>query len=430
MIYFSFILFVVFIFIGVPIAFVLGFVGFTGLGLQINWSMALAQLKTVGFSATSEYTLAVIPLFILMGNFAAASGVSNESYDSARKWFGNIPGSLAISTNISAAFFGAISGSTMASASLFTKISYPEMLRSSYDKRLALGCISAAGALACMIPPSILIVLYGIITGESIGKMLIGAIIPGSLSAVIYALGIYMVSKIYPEVAPLIPYKASWKEKFQSLQGLWPILLLFSLVMGGIYLGWFTPSEAAGVGAFGAFLIGIFRKRLSWSDIWRSIIEAGVLNSALLIIIVGGTLYSFLLSVSGIVDSFTGAISGLALPPMVILLFLLGMYLVLGAMIDPISMMIITMPMVHPLAIKLGFDPIWFGVFIAKMCEIAVLTPPLGMNLYAVKLAAGSEVELSDIMKGTAYFLGLEAICVALIIIFPQLVTFLPNLMD
>ena len=430
MVYLTFIPFIALILIGVPIAFVLGFFGIIGLGLEISWGMAWGQLKTVAFSATAEYTLAVIPLFILMGNFASGSGVSAEAYNSARKWFGNIPGSLAIATNISAAFFGAISGSTMASASLFTKLSYPEMVKASYDKRLALGCIAAAGALACMIPPSILIVLYGIITGESIGELLIAGIIPGSLSAVIYAIGIYLVTKKMPTLAPLIHYKASWKEKFSSLKGLWPILALFALVMGGIYLGWFTPSEAAGVGAFGAFVIGLLRRRLSGKVIWTSIMDAGILSSALLIIIVCGTLYSFLLSASGVVDSIIGVIGRWDVYPTIILLLLLVMYLVLGAMIDPISMMIITMPIVYPLAMKLGFDPIWFGIFIVKMCEVAVLTPPLGMNLYAVKLAAEGNVDLGQIIHGTAFFLALESICITLLIIFPQIVTFLPNMMQ
>lgn len=415
--------------VGVPIAFALGVVGFVGLGLTLNWTVAVAQLKCLVYEATASYTIAVIPLFVLMGNFAVISGISSELYESATKWFGKFPGGLAISTTVAAALFGACSGSTMASASIFTKISLPEMAKYKYDNRLSCGAICSAGALACMIPPSLLMILYGIIVAESIGKLLIAGILPGILTVGVYIIGIFVVVKLRPAWAPRIPQKFSLKDKLYSLKKIYSISALFVLVIGGIYLGWFTPSQGGAIGAFGAFIIALIRRKLTRKLLWGALLESGILTTALLVIIIFGTLFSYLISTSGVIDLFAAFINELAVPRFVILLMFLMVYLVLGCMIDPVSMLIITLPVLYPVFMKLGYDSIWFGIIVISMLEIAVVTPPLGMNMYAVKAAGGDNVELGEIFSGVGIFLIMNLVVLAALIIFPSICTFLPNLM-
>jgi tripartite ATP-independent transporter DctM subunit len=427
--YISFFILIGFIFLGIPIAFSLGFLGFIGMGFMVGWDIALSQLKNVCFSETNSYVLSVVPMFVLMGNFAAAGGMSSEIFESAKKWFGRMPGGLAIGTTMSCAGFGAISGSTMASASLFTRLALPEMLKAGYDARLASGCIAAAGGLACLIPPSLLVIFYAIISGTSIGKLLIAGIMPGVITALFYSISISLVCKKYPHLASKVRRKYTLKEKVISLKGLWSVFLVFMLVIGGIYLGWFTPTEAGSIGALSTLLIGIINKKLTWKSFKESIITAGVLTAALSIIIVFGNLYSTFLTLSGVVESIPEYLLNLGVSNSLVLLGLLIMYLFLGCIIDPPSMIIITTPIVYPIAQSFGYDPVWFGIIVVMMCEIAVKTPPLGMNLYAVKLA-GQEIniELKDIIQGTIFFVFVDFVVIFLLVMFPSVMMFLPNL--
>lgn len=294
--------------LGVPVAFALGFVAFLGLVDTLNYTAAISQLKTILFGATNSYALSCVPMFILMGELSFQAGISTDLFKAANKWVGRLPGGLAIATNFACAVFGACSGSTIASASVFTKIALPEMLAKGYDKRLSTGAIASAGALACMIPPSILMVIYGLITSQPINKLLVAGSVPGAMTALAYGLGIYLVAKTFPHlVAPVDADKVPLIEKLKSLTGVLPIGFLFVLVMGGLFLGWFTSTSTA-AGAIGS---------------------AG----ALLIIITFGNLFSFVLSSSGAIDSFVEFILGLNISPTLVLLLIIGLYLMVGCMV-------------------------------------------------------------------------------------------------
>ena len=417
--------------IGVPVAFTLGLVGFIGLTNTLSWTAACAFIKTILFGATNSYALSCVPMFILMGELSFQAGISTDLFRAANKWVGRLPGGLAIATNFACAIFGACSGSTIASASVFTKIALPEMIEKGYDKRLSTGAIASAGALACMIPPSILMVIYGLITSQPINKLLVAGSVPGLMTAMAYGIGIYAIAKLFPHmVPPLEPEKISIMEKLRSLKGVLPIAFLFLLVMGGLFLGWFTSTAAGAIGSTGALLVLILRKRFTWSVFYQSLVQTGMLSCALLIIITFGNLFSFVLSSSGAIDAFTEFIVGLNISPTMVLLLIIGLYIMVGCMVDPVSMLIITLPAVMPVAEAMGFHPIWFGIIVITMLEVGVITPPVGMNVYTVKAVAGSSVTTGEIFSGVSFFLMLQAIVLTIIIAFPIVVTYLPSLMD
>jgi tripartite ATP-independent transporter DctM subunit len=417
--------------LGVPVAFALGFVAFLGLIDTLNYTAATSQLKTILFGATNSYALSCVPMFILMGELSFQAGISTDLFKAANKWVGRLPGGLAIATNFACAVFGACSGSTIASASVFTKIALPEMLEKGYDKRLSTGAIASAGALACMIPPSILMVIYGLITSQPINKLLVAGSVPGAMTALAYGLGIYLVAKTFPHlVAPVDAAKIPLMEKLKSLTGVLPIGFLFVLVMGGLFLGWFTSTAAGAIGSAGALLILVLRGRFTWPVFYRTLVQTGILSCALLIIITFGNLFSFVLSSSGAIDSFVEFILGLNISPTLVLLLIIGLYLMVGCMVDPVSMLIITLPAVMPVAEAMGFDPIWFGIIVITMLEVGVITPPVGMNAYTVKAVAGDSVTIGQIFSGISFFLLLQAVVLAIIISFPITVTYLPSLME
>ena len=427
---FWFIPLMVCVLLGVPVAFSLGIVGFIGLIDTLNFTAACAQIKTILFGATNSYALSCVPMFILMGELSFQAGISTDLFKAANKWVGRLPGGLAIATNFACAVFGACSGSTIASASVFTKIALPEMLEKGYDKRLSTGAIASAGALACMIPPSILMVIYGLITSQPINKLLVAGSVPGFMTAAAYGMGIFLVAKLLPHlVPPLSEERVSWVEKFQSLKGVLPIAFLFLLVMGGLFLGWFTSTAAGAIGSAGALLVLILRRRFTWKVFFQTLEQTGILSCSLLIIITFGNLFSFVLSSSGGIDTFVNFITGLNISPVAVLLLIICLYLMIGCMVDPVSMLIITLPAVMPVAEAIGYNPIWFGIIVITMLEVGVITPPVGMNAYTVKAVAGDSVTTGQIFSGISYFLFLQAIVLAIIIAFPAIVTYLPDLM-
>ena len=416
--------------LGVPVAIALGIVGFVGLIDTLNFTAACSQIKVILFGATNSYALSCVPMFILMGELSFQAGISTDLFQAANKWVGRLPGGLAIATNFACAAFGACSGSTIASSSVFTKIALPEMLEKGYDKRLSTGAIASAGALACMIPPSILMVIYGLITSQPINKLLVAGFVPGLMTASAYGFGIFLAAKVFPSLVPALPdEKISWTEKFQSLKGILPIVFLFALVMGGLFLGWFTSTAAGAIGSAGALFILILRRRFTWNVFFKTLEQTGVLSCSLLIIITFGNLFSFVLSSSGAIDNFTAFVTGLQISPLAVLLMIIALYMVIGCMVDPVSMLIITLPAVMPVAEAMGYDPIWFGIIVITMLEVGVITPPVGMNAYTVKAVAGDTVTTGEIFTGISYFLFLQAIVLAIIIAFPSIVTFLPALM-
>jgi C4-dicarboxylate transporter, DctM subunit len=419
------------IFIGLPVAFSLGILGFLGLVINLNWNAASSQFTTILFGATNSYPLSCIPMFILMGELCYLAGITDDIFKAANVWFGRLRGGLAIATCFACAAFGACSGSTIASASVFTKMTFPKMVESGYDKRLASGVIASAGALACMIPPSILMVIYGIIASQPINKLLIAGFVPGIMTALLYAIGIYLLVRFVPKYAPQTNEdRVSFKEKLIATKRVLGLGFLFALVMGGLFIGLFTSTGAGAIGAMGALIILLTKKRFKLELIKNAISSAGILSCSLLFIIAFGNLFSFVISTSGELERFTSYLIELKLNPTVLLILLAAFYFILGCMIDPTSMLIITLPPIIPIAEAYGFHPVWFGIIVITMLEIGVMTPPVGMNVYTVKAVAGDILTVSECFVGTSYFVILILISLAITIAFPDFILWLPSFMD
>ena len=415
--------------LGAHIGVALGLAGFLGIYLSVGPDAAFAQISAVPFGTTNSFALAVIPLFILMGSFATVSGITTELFRMAYVWIGGLRGGLAMATVMSSAAFGAASGSTIVNAAVFTRMAMPEMARFGYDIRLNAGCIAAAGTLAALIPPSILMVIYAVITEQSIGKLLIAGIVPGILTALIYCGGIYILARIRPDLAPLANLKFSWSERWQSLRGVYGIMILFVLVVGGIYGGYFPATYAGAVGAFGAFLIALSKRRLGWSSLIEVLKEAAVTTSVIFIIVVGGMLFARFLTYSGLVTTISSAMIGLGVGKYTYLLGFVVLFTILGCFIEPIAIMVMTLPVMFPVMMKAGFDPIWLGVVAVKLAEIGVLTPPVGLNVFVVKSSSPIPVTLGQAFAGVTPFIVLDFLSLGLYVAFPGMITWLPNYM-
>lgn len=415
--------------LGAHIGVALGLAGFLGIFLSVGPDAAFAQIAAVPFGTTNSFALAVIPLFILMGSFATVSGITTELFRMAYVWIGGLRGGLAMATVMSSAAFGAASGSTIVNAAVFTRMAMPEMARFGYDIRLNAGCIAAAGTLAALIPPSILMVIYAVITEQSIGKLLIAGIVPGILTAVIYCAGIYILARVRPDMAPLANLKFSWSERWQSLRGVYGIMILFVLVVGGIYGGYFPATYAGAVGAFGAFLIALSKRRLGWNSLIEVLKEAAVTTSVIFIIVVGGMLFARFLTYSGLVTTISTAMIGLGVGKYSYLLGFVVLFTILGCFIEPIAIMVMTLPIMFPVMKQAGFDPIWLGVVAVKLAEIGVLTPPVGLNVFVVKSSSPIPVTLGQAFAGVTPFIVLDFLSLGLYVAFPGMITWLPNYM-
>ena len=415
--------------VGVHIGVALGLGGVLGMVLAIGPDAAWAQLASVPFATTNSFALAVIPLFVLMGSLATQASLTTDLYTAAHNWLGRLPGGLAMATTMASAAFGAACGSTIVNAAVFTRIALPEMAKYGYDKRLSAGCIAASGTLASLIPPSILMVIYAIITEQSVAKLLMAGLVPGILSAVIYIGGIYVRVKIKPELGPIPDVVVSRKEKWRSLYGVWGITFLFALVIGGIYMGWFIPTYAGAIGAFGAFLIVLGKRRLTRPRMIETFKDAGITTSTIFLIVIGGILFARWLTYTGLVVYVSDGLLALQLSPYLYLACFIGIYLVLGMLVEPISIMVMTLPVMFPIMVGVGFDPIWLGVIAIKLAEISLITPPVGLNVYVVRSASPIPLSLEDVFAGIMPFLLLDIVTLGLLIAFPGIVLFLPNLM-
>ncbi len=415
-------------FLGMRIAFAAALVGFVGLVILKGWAVAGGAVGFLPYRIVAHYPMSVIPLFIIMGYFAFYAGLTRDIFDAARKWVGHLPGGLAIATVFGCAGFAACSGSSTASAAVMGKIAIPEMRKYGYDQKLAAGVVAASGTLSSLIPPSFVIVIYGIITEQSIGALLIAGFIPGVISAFIYAAMLYFRIRFgRGGLAQTLP-PTPWKARIISLRSIWGIVVLVLVVLGGLYTGVFTPTEAGGVGAFGAFLMALLLRRLSWSNIKESLLETGKTTAMIFTILVGVLILLRLLALSGITKLFTTTMLSLPWPPLAVLVGILFVYLILGTFMSGIGMMMVTLPLVVPVVVSLGYDPIWFGIIVIKMVEIAVITPPVGMNVYVTQGVA-PDIPLQDVFKGILPFLAMDILTVALLIAFPQIILFLPRTM-
>lgn len=416
--------------IGTHIGVALGLAGVLGMYLAIGPDAAWAQLAILPFATTNSFMLAVIPLFILMGSFATRANLTTDLYFAAYAWLGRLPGGLAIATTFASAAFGAASGSTVVNAAVFTRMALPEMTRLGYDKRLSAGCIAASGTLAALIPPSILMVVYAVITEQSIGKIMLAGLIPGVLTAFVFMAGIYVRVKLNPSLAPMPKESISWEVRFKSLSGVWGICVLFVLVIGGIYAGLFTPTFAGAVGAFGAFLIVILKRRLTANSLLEIIKDAGINSTTIFIIIIGGMLFSRFLTYTGIISDVTNYLIALDLAPTTYLLCFIVVFLILGMFIEAIAIMVMTIPVMYPVLIGVGYDPIWLGIIAIKLAEISLCTPPVGLNVYVVRSASPIPMKLEDVFAGVTPFVIMDFLVLALLIYFPQISLLLPNLMS
>lgn len=405
----------------------MGLVGFIGLSVIVGFSAGSSILGITPLAEGSSYTLSVIPLFVLMGQFAFMSGISSDIYKTVYSWFGHFRGGLAMATIMACSGFAAICGSSLATGATMGMVAIPEMNRYNYDSRLSTGCIAAGGTLGILIPPSIGFVLYGILTEQSIGKLFMAGIIPGILLSGLFLAVIWVRCWLNPEFGPRGP-ATTWTQKFKSLGGTWGMLLLFALVMGGIYLGWFTPTEAAGIGAFGAFLFACLKRKLSVRSLFDSLLETGRTTAMIFLIIIGANIFSSFLGIARIPMELADFIAGLEVNRFVILAAIVLIFVILGCVMDCYAIMILTVPIIFPVIQALEFDPIWFGVLMVIVLEIGLITPPVGLNVFVLK-AAAPDVPMGTIFRGIWPFMMAGLLAIFIIAVFPGLATYIPSRM-
>ena len=423
---FGFVVLFLLLFIGVPIAFSMCIVGLVGFGLLGGFEQSIEGFGIVAFSNTAHFVLACIPLFILMGQFAFHTGITEDLYDVIYKWLGAFPGGLAIASVFASAGFGAVTGSSVAAVATLGTIALPELNRHKYDPVFSCGTIAAAGTLGILIPPSIPMVLYGVLTEQSIGKLFIAGIIPGLLTAVLFSLMIYVRAKRKPSLAPR-GESFSWKERFSSVWKVWGVLSLFLLVVGGIFMGWFTPTEGAGIGAFGSFVLLFALRKMSRRVLATTLDESIRLVGMIVLILIGASTYAQFIAITGLNTFFADWVSALPANKYIILTAILLIYLALGCVMDVIGMLVLTVPVIFPVIIKLGFDPIWFGVLVTVMIELSLITPPVGTNVIIIRKVSG--LSMGQVFKGVGWFFVVECIIVAILVMFPAFSTWLPDLM-
>ena len=404
----------------VPVALTMLIVGVVGFAQIISWDAAVAQLKTVPVEVLSNYSFSAVPMFILMGVLAAHSGMAGKLFDSTRIICGGWKGGLAIAAVGSCGIFSAISGSSLATASTMTRVALPEMERYGYNRGLATGALAAGGTLGIMIPPSIALLIYAILTEQSVGDMFMAGLIPGLLGLVMYSLTVTVVMYLRPSLA-VAGEPTPWKEKLRSLTGLVPFFGVFLVMILGIYFGAFTPTEGASVGAF-ATLIYALVKGMRSAQLWASIQETLALSAVVFFMLVGAETLGYFISVSRISFSITDVLYGMDLTPIVVVLCILALYFVLGMFMDSIAMLVITVPVVYPIIQAMGIDPVWFGILTVLTVELGLMTPPVGMNVFVIK-AMAPHVGLGEIFKGVAPFVVSDLIRLALLIAFPILST-------
>jgi tripartite ATP-independent transporter DctM subunit len=369
--------------------------------------------------------LIALPLFVLMGNFAFQSGISADLFEAANKWLGRLPGGLAQATTLACTGFAACTGDSVGSAATMGTIAYPSMARYNYDQGLASACIAVGGTLGILIPPSIPFIVYGFLTQTSVADLFIAGIIPGLILAGFLMLLIYVMCKRNPKLGPpAMSY--SWRERFASFKGIWGMLILFILIIGGLYMGIFAPSEAGAIGAFGALVIALARRRVNLQSLNSALNSTLQITCFAFTIIIGAMVFNTLLSVSGLSSMLTAWIGNMSVSPYLVLTIVLIIYIILGMFMDGLAMTLLTVPTFVPIMVNLGFDPIWFGVIFVIMAELGLITPPVGVNCYVVQ--GVTKVPLEKIFQGIIPFAVIMIICVVIFIIFPQIVTFLPNL--
>jgi tripartite ATP-independent transporter DctM subunit len=413
--------------LGVPVAFSLLISGFIGNIILIGFSDAINILGTSPYQACSSYIFVVLPMFLLMGEFIGISGIASELFKSGSAWLGRLPGGLAMATTGGCALFSAASGSSIGTTSLFGKVALPEMERMGYDKQLSSGCVAASGSLAALIPPSGAMVIYSIFTMSSLGDLMLAGFIPGAVSALIYMGIIYIIVRLKPRMAPSTLTHVSWKERFIALKWVLPIITIVVIILGGIYTGIFTPTEAGAIGCFCTLIMALIRKSLGKGRLHTAIMGTGQTCVMILLIIIAALVYSRFLALTGLPRSFADYMMYSNLSSATIVIVFLFVYLVLGCFIPSGAIIPLLLPLFLPTLESAGVNLIWFGILCIKLGEIAVITPPLGLNVYALKGAVGESIEMTTIFKGIFPFLLMDILTVVILFAFPSISLWLPQ---
>ena len=415
------------IFSRMPVGFVMALVGLVGFGTVVSFGAALNMMVKDLFDVFGSYNLTVMPLFILMGQIAFHAGISTRLFNVAYRFMGHWPGGMAIATIGACAGFSAICGSTNATAATMAAVTLPEMKKYGYHDRLATGVVAAGGSLGILVPPSVIFIIYGVMTEQSIGKLFMAGILPGVLLTGLFILTVMLWARLRPGLAPQ-GQRATFREKITSLSGLVETLILFVMVMGGLFLGLFTPTEAGAVGAFGTLAIALIRRNINWAGFVQALFETTRISCMILVIVAGATIFGHFLAITRIPFELAAWVTGFDLPPYAIMGLIILVYLVGGCFIDALALIMLTVPIFYPVIITLGYDPLWFGVVIVMVTQIGVVTPPVGVNVYVVSSVADG-VPLETIFRGVLPLLAALVAATLLLIPLPQIALFLPGLM-
>lgn len=417
---------VVLLMCSLPVGFVMAVTGVVGYAVVINTQAALSVLSADLFDTLASYSLTVIPLFVFMGQVSFHAGISGRLFNAAYHWLGWIRGGLAMAAVGACAAFGAICGSGPATAATMAAVALPEMRKYGYDARLASGTVAAGGGVGMLIPPSVVFIVYGILTEQSIGKLFIAGVLPGVVVAILFCAVIMIWCTMRPSLAPRTQ-RYSLREKMRSLSGVVETLVLFTFVMGGMFVGWFTPTEGAAVGAVGSVVIAAVGGNCSWRMLARAAEETVRTSCMVLVIVAGATMFGHFLAVTRIPGELASWLTGLPLPGWMIVVLIMGFYLLAGCFIDALALVMLTVPIFYPVVMELGFDPIWFGVMIVLVTQMGVITPPVGVNVYVVS-GISRTIPLQTVFRGSVPFLLALIVAVALLILFPVMATYLPGL--
>lgn len=423
-----FILLFVLLAAGMPIGFAMGLSAFLGTLMLINVHAALALLGQTASETALTYDLSVVPMFVLMGYIAGGAGLSEALYRACNAWLGHRRGGLALATIGGCGAFAAICGSSLATAATMSQIALPEMRRYNYDDRLATGSVAAGGTIGILIPPSVLMVIYGLLTETSISKLFLAGMVPGVLTVIGFMIAIAIMTRINPALGPAAE-RSTLHQRLAVMRDVWGIAILFLVVIGGLYLGVFSPTEAASIGAVGALILGILNGRFSWNLLASSLMQTVKTTAMIFTILIGAIMFNNFLILASVPSLISEWITGLPVGKIVILLIILGMYFVLGCLLDSLAMVLLTIPIVFPIVSALGFDPIWFGILVVMVVELGLITPPIGMNVFVIKGIA-RDVPLETIFRGVLPFVVAQLVLIALLVAFPEIALWLPSTMS
>lgn len=412
----------------VPVAVAMGMVGIVGAAMLENWASVAFVLANAPFQAVFPYGLSVVPLFVFMGVFAARAGLSRNLYEGVYTFVGHRRGGLAMATIGACAAFGAISGSSLATAATMSKVAMPEMRRHGYADTLASASVAAGGTLGVLIPPSIIIIIYALLTQESIGALFAAALLPGLLATFLYMAAVTVQVTLRPDLGPAAGERFTWTARARAMVRVWDVALLFLVVIGGIYAGVFSPSEAAAVGAAGAFLFTLFRRQLTATVLRQALVETAITTGMIFLILIGAALFNYFIEASRLPEVLVGLLNGLAWPPLAVLAAVLVFYLVLGCFMDSLSMILLTVPFVFPVVTAQGYDPVWFGIVLVTVVELGLITPPIGMNLFVIQ-GTTPDLSLGTMVRGILPFILADVVRIAVLIAFPALSLWLPDVL-